>query len=202
MFKSIRWKITLLFVLLVLATELLIGSFNIFGVAKYYHRAFSDDINEVFDADVKNDLLAAANELPVPSDEADDRSLTISNKTFNSVNMINDVLSSHSGRLGITSSRVYYIIETASGDVLKASDGSSSVNSTPTIEQAAEGSEQKETSITKPYMDYALPLINGDDMSFIVYVRDDCSTQRAVTQNLIRILLISLLLSLIISAVV
>ena len=96
MFKSIRWKITLLFVLLVLATELLIGSFNIFGVANYYHRAFSDDINEVFDADVKNDLLAAANELPVPSEDSGSHSLTISNKTFNSVNMINDVLASHS----------------------------------------------------------------------------------------------------------
>ena len=202
MFKSIRWKITLLFVLLVIATELLIGSFNIFGVANYYHKAFSDDINEVFGAEVKNDLLAAANELPVPSDDTGDNSLTISNKTFNSVNMINDVLSSHSGKLGITSSRVYYIIETSSGDVLKASDGSSSVSTTPTIEQAAAGTEKKETSITKPYMDYALPLSNGGDISFIVYVRDDCSTQRAVTQNLIRILLISLLLSLVISAVV
>ncbi len=30
MFKSIRWKITVIFVLLVLATELFIGGFNIF----------------------------------------------------------------------------------------------------------------------------------------------------------------------------
>ena len=29
MFKSIRWKITVIFVLLVLATELFIGGFNI-----------------------------------------------------------------------------------------------------------------------------------------------------------------------------
>ena len=41
MFKSIRWKITVIFVLLVLATELFIGGFNILGVMKHYH----DDFN-------------------------------------------------------------------------------------------------------------------------------------------------------------
>ena len=40
MFKSIRWKITVIFVLLVLATELFIGGFNILGVMKNYHEDF------------------------------------------------------------------------------------------------------------------------------------------------------------------
>ena len=40
MFKSIRWKITVIFVLLVLATELFIGGFNILGVMKHYHDDF------------------------------------------------------------------------------------------------------------------------------------------------------------------
>lgn len=201
MFKSMRWKITTLFVLLVLATELMIGSFHIFGIANYYHREFAVSMETVFTDDVKNDLLAAANELPIPN-SIDEHSLTISDENYNNVNMINDILSSRSGTLGITAARFYSIIDANSGEVLKSSNGVSSVAQTPSLEKAAEGIEENETGITKSYMDYALPLLNGDDIKYIVYIYDDCSTQKAVTQNLLNLLLISLLISLIVSAIV
>ena len=201
MFKSIRWKITLLFVLLVLATELLIGSFNIFGIANHYHREFSESIDSVFTPDTKNDLLAAANELPVP-DTYSSGSLTISDEDYYNVNMINDIISSRAGTLGITASRYYCIISAQSGEVLKSSNGINKVETTPTIEKAATGSEYRETGITKAYMDYAFPLTSGEDIRYIVYIYDNCSTQHSVTQNLLNILLISLIISLIFSAVV
>lgn len=190
-----------MFVLLVLATELMIGSFHIFGVANYYHREFAESMENVFTDDIKNDLLAAANELPIP-DSIDEHSLTISDENYNSVNMINDILSSRSGMLGITATRFYSIIDANSGEVLKSSNGVISVAQTPSLEKAAEGNEGKETGITKSYMDYAFPLSNGDDIKYIVYVYDDCSTQKGVTQNLLSLLLVSLLISLIVSAIV
>lgn len=190
-----------MFVLLVLATELMIGSFHIFGIANYYHREFAVSMETVFTDDVKNDLLAAANELPIPN-SIDEHSLTISDENYNNVNMINDILSSRSGTLGITAARFYSIIDANSGEVLKSSNGVSSVAQTPSLEKAAEGIEENETGITKSYMDYALPLLNGDDIKYIVYIYDDCSTQKAVTQNLLNLLLISLLISLIVSAIV
>ena len=201
MFKSMRWKITLLFVLLVLATELLIGSFNIFGIANHYHRDFSDSIDDVFTPDTKNDLLAAANELPVPN-TYNQGALTISDEDYYNVNMINDILAARAGTLGITANRYYCIIDAESGEVLKSSNGISKVETTTSISKAASGSEYKETGITKSYMDYSFPLTNGNTVRYIIYVYDNCSTQRAVTQNLISILLIALVISLIISAIV
>ena len=50
MFKSIRWKITIIFVLLVLITEIIIGAFNVFAILNHYHRDFSNDIDSVFTA--------------------------------------------------------------------------------------------------------------------------------------------------------
>ncbi|MBQ6529729.1 MAG: HAMP domain-containing protein [Clostridia bacterium] len=201
MFKSMRWKITLLFVLLVLATELLIGSFNIFGIANHYHRDFSDSIDAVFTPDTKNDLLAAPNELPVPN-TYNQGALTISDEDYYNVNMINDILAARAGTLGITANRYYCIIDAESGEVLKSSNGISKVETTTSISKAASGSEYKETGITKSYMDYSFPLTNGNTVRYIIYVYDNCSTQRAVTQNLISILLIALVISLIISAIV
>ena len=91
MFKSIRWKITVIFVLLVLATELFIGGFNILGVMKHYHDDFSNSINEVFTEDIKNDLLAAANEISIPA-ESTDTSIVIEENSQSNINLINNIL--------------------------------------------------------------------------------------------------------------
>ena len=203
MFKSIRWKITLIFVLLVLATELLIGGFNILGIVNHYHRDFAESIDKVFTTDVKNDLLAAANEISIPVSEGENgASVVIEESSQNNINMINDILSSRSGSLGITASRFYCILDGTTGEVLKSSDGTTNIDTTPSVLDAIEGKEGKETGIAKSYMDYAFPLLNGDNVKYIVYIKDNCSTQNSVTKSLTHILMLSLLLSIVIAAIV
>lgn len=196
MFKSIRWKITTLFVILVLVAEIIIGFCNIFGIANHYHRNFSDSINTVFSADVKNDLLAAANELTIPLDSIDNNTIIIEEASVNNINMINDILSSNSGTLGITASRYYCILDGSTGGVLKSSNGITKVDITPVITSALNGDENRETGITKTYMDYAFPLLNAETVRYIVYIYDDCSTQISITKSVLNILLIALLLTL------
>ena len=166
MFKSIRWKITVIFVLLVLATELFIGGFNILGVMKHYHDDFSNSINEVFTEDIKNDLLAAANEISIPA-ESTDTSIVIEENSQSNINLINNILSSHSGKLGITSSRYYNIVDGSSGEILFSSNGSTTTAATPSLMNALNGTESKETKLTQSYMDYAFPLHNGDAVSML-----------------------------------
>ena len=165
MFKSIRWKITVIFVLLVLATELFIGGFNILGVMKHYHDDFSNSINEVFTEDIKNDLLAAANEISIPT-ESTDTSIVIEENSQSNINLINNILSSHSGKLGITSSRYYNIVDGSSGEILFSSNGSTTTDATPSLMNALNGTESKETKLTQSYMDYAFPLHNGDAVKY------------------------------------
>ena len=144
MFKSIRWKITVIFVLLVLATELFIGGFNILGVMKHYHDDFSNSINEVFTEDIKNDLLAAANEISIPA-ESTDTSIVIEENSQSNINLINNILSSHSGKLEITSSRYYNIVDGSSGEILFSSNGSTTTDATPSLMNAINSTESKET---------------------------------------------------------
>lgn len=177
MFKSIRWKITIIFVLLVLITEIIIGAFNVFAILNHYHRDFSNDIDSVFTAEIKNDLLAAANELTIPPDVSS--GIVIDEYSQENINLINDVLSSNSGTLGITAARFYCILDGVTGEVLKSSNGITSVESNATTALAIQGRESRETGITKTYMDYALPLTNGDNVKYIVYIRDSCQDQSA-----------------------
>ncbi len=191
MFKSIRWKITIIFIALVVVTELLIGCFNIFGVINYYHGDFSSCIDDIFTVEIKNDLLGAANEISVSPDD-----------DHENLGMINNILASYSGRLGITSSRFYCILDGETGEILKSSNGTESIARTPVINSAVSGTESKETRITKSYMDYAFPLKNGNTVNYIVYIKDTCATQSSVIGQMISILLWALLLSAVISAIV
>ncbi len=199
MFKSIRWKITIIFVLLVLITEIIIGAFNVFAILNHYHRDFSNDIDSVFTAEIKNDLLAAANELTIPPDVSS--GIVIDEYSQENINLINDVLSSNSGTLGITAARFYCILDGVTGEVLKSSNGITSVESNATTELAIEGRESRETGITKTYMDYAFPLTNGDNVKYIVYIRDSCQDQSATLNTIVRTILISLALTILISAI-
>lgn len=202
MFKTIRWKITIMFVLLVLATELLIGGFNIFGIINHYHKDFSNSIDEIFTTDIKNDLLASANEISIPPEIADNDEIVIQESSQNNLNMINDILSSHSGTLGITASRFYCILNGSSGEILQSSNGATAVDATPVILNALDGKETRETGLLQSYMDYAFPLLNGDDVKYIVYIKDTCHMQNIITHSMLNILLISLLLSLVLSAII
>lgn len=199
MFKSIRWKITIIFVLLVLITEILIGGFNIFSVLNHYHRDFSDNIDNVFTTEMKNDLLAAANEITIPPEVSS--SITIEEFSQNNINLINDVISSNSGTLGITATRFYCILDGVTGEILQSSNGITEIEENATTTDAIKGIESRETGITKPYMDYAFPLMNGDDVKYIVYIKDTCNDQTSTLNMLVRTLLISLLLTIIISAI-
>lgn len=199
MFKSIRWKITIIFVLLVLITEIIIGAFNVFAILNHYHRDFSNDIDSVFTTEIKNDLLAAANELTIPPDVSS--GIVIDEYSQENINLINDVLSSNSGTLGITAARFYCILDGVTGEVLKSSNGITSVESNATTALAIEGRESRETGITKTYMDYAFPLTNGDNVKYIVYIRDSCQDQSATLNTIVRTILISLALTILISAI-
>lgn len=201
MFKSIRWKVTIIFTAIVLITELLIGSLNILCIANMYHKDFSDSINEVFTTDIKNDLLAAANELTIPSGSGSDASIVIEEMSQNNLNMVVNVLASHSGKLGITASRVYCVLD-SSGKVLSSSSGVENMPMTPTLESAVGGTESKETGIMHSYMDYAFPLVHSGNVKYIVYVKDTCDMQLALTRSMMDILFLMILLSLVASVIV
>lgn len=199
MFKSIKWKITIIFTAIVLISELLIGSLSILCIVNRYHKDFSDSINEVFTSNIKNDLLAAANELTIPS--GSDTSIVIEEMSQNNLNMVVNVLASHAGKLGITASRVYCVLD-RNGKVLASSNGVEEMPITPTLESAISGAESKETGIMRSYMDYAFPLVHSDTIKYIVYVKDTCDMQIALTKSMMDILIILILLSLAASVIV
>ena len=184
MFKSIRFKIALMFVMLTLFIIILIGTFMVNSIDSYYHSEFkslmsailTDDYIEQLSNDINNKQSAQ--------------------KIFNNI-------SAYSGQMGIDSFRNFYILDGNSGkSISQLSTNESlaqSLDISNNIITAMNGRRGVEVNSALPYMDYAVPIFDGNDVKYIIYIRDTKEETNSIVENIFSIMLESLLLGLAIS---
>ncbi len=187
MFKSIRWKITLLFIALVAAAEIIIGGAGILCADKYFRTDFIDVINAALSDGLRQSLDSAANSVTVPNPPADGSPLIMEETSHINLDGIRDTMNSYLGTLAMSASRTYSVLDGKSAEVLYSSVNSETVDITPVIQSALSGSEAFQNNITASYMDYALPLGSKDNTKFIVYIRDDKTVEKTIVYTIIRI---------------
>ncbi len=193
MFKSIRVKITVLFMLLTAGVELVTGLSGIFSSVRYFHKSFDGAVSLVFNNDTKEQLTAAATSVSV-SENADE--LVMNESGPDNIKNITDIVEVYTNELGLDKSAIFCVLDSA-GTVKYSSCGSDVIESSSVIDDALAGEESRSTGITRRYIDYALPLKSGDDVRFIVYIKDTLSIQKLVSGRLARNLIASLIISLI-----
>lgn len=193
MFKSIRMKITVLFVLLMASIELIIGLSGILSSVRYFHNNFDEAVSNVFNSDTKELLTDAATAVSVSETETE---LVMNESGPDNIKKIADIVNVHANELGLDRSAIFCILDSA-GTVEYSSCGSDVIESSPVIDAALAGEENRNTAVTHRYIDYALPLKSGDNVRYVVYIKDTLSTQKAVSDRLIKNLITELLFSLI-----
>ena len=193
MFKSIRMKITVLFVLLMASIELIIGLSGIFSSVRYFHNTFDEAVSNVFNSDTKELLTDAATAVSVSETETE---LVMNESGPDNIKKITDIVNGHANELGLDRSAIFCVLDSA-GTVEYSSCGSDVIESSPVIDAALAGEENRNTAVTHRYIDYALPLKSGDNVRYVVYIKDTLSTQKAVSDRLIKNLITELLFSLI-----
>ena len=174
--RSLRTKMVMILVLLILALMTVVGSFLINGVGSYYIDTFYNQMEQTFSQEFILQLRAEA-EAPLSGPGT-----------------LKQMLMSQSD-LGIdVSGRNVYILDMA-GSVLDSSDQSQSVTVTANILSAMQGQVGQTSSISAGYMDLAVP-ITGGEQEYIVYILDNKQTVNDLTGELITIILQSLALGL------
>lgn len=203
MFKSIRWKITGLFVILVVITEILLSACILIGTVNYFHKDFKETISEVFNTDTKNELYEAAKTVAAPQEYVDVNNNVIidtsSQETFEKIKYIMDY---NISGLAISKSRFYAILDGKSGNVVYSSNNIESVEKTAVVNKALEGEETIKASISSRVMDYAIPLKSNDNIKYIVYVNDNEQTQNDFVYSMLLIMLYIIVASAIVSALI
>lgn len=192
MFKSIRWKITVYFVLLAMLVQLAGAATAISWASAYFHNRFETAIDTVFSDELVSELAAAAN--GVTSVENDTGAVVMAEDQNANLESIKSIMSFYTANLSLGLSRFYAVLD-PSGNVLYSSSNAGNIERTPSVVSALNGTQAEETSLSSSYMDYALPLMNGAQVKFVVYVKDSGDDAKAVVGKLYDILLWSLVLS-------
>lgn len=179
--RSLRMKLVMILVILILALMTVIGAFLINGVGNFYISEFYVQMEQTF----SQDFISQLQRLAQQSQDAPRE--------------MKELLMAQSG-LGIDiSGRNVYILS-PTGDVLTASDQETSVDITANILTAMNGEIGQDSSITSGYMDLAVP-IKTDSGSYIVYIRDSKATVDKLTGQVLNIILQALALGLVICLV-
>lgn len=179
--RSLRMKLVMILVILILALMTVIGAFLINGVGNFYISEFYVQMEQTF----SQDFISQLQRLAQQSQDAPRE--------------MKELLMAQSG-LGIDiSGRNVYILS-PTGDVLTASDQETSVEVTANILTAMNGEIGQDSSITSGYMDLAVP-IKTENGSYIVYVRDSKATVDKLTGQVLNIILQALALGLVICLV-
>lgn len=183
MFKSIQWKIIAIFLLLTLSVMVVVGTFLLQNISSYYHDDFATTIAaQAFTPSVTAELdNAAAGDNPLED--------------------ITKILNIYSVRMMLDSYRNYYVLDGEAANVLTGSDSNvTEVEITPNILSAMSGSVGNRIDRSAAYMDYAVPVKNGDKVAYIAYVIDSKEELYDIIRNIFVNILWSLVFGLLISA--
>jgi two-component system sensor histidine kinase VicK len=200
MFKSIQAKIMAMFVLLVLSAELAAAFFGIYKTVRSFHRDFDSAVETVFTDDKKLELTDAANAVSVPHPDEGGDEIIMTETGPDNIENIAEIIMDDADLLSIGKSVSMYIID-ENGAVVRSTDGASAAEDSDVIRAALNGSEASNTSLTHKSLEYALPLMSGGTVRYIVYLKDDLEVQHEVTKvlwsNLLLILAVSAVIALI-----
>lgn len=177
LFKSIRWKLVAVFILLLVATMMIIGTILQINITEFYHKDFSDQMNTAF----SDELIS---------------SLNASVYSENAVAAMSAELAAYSGRLGINSNRKYYILDSSCRVLACDSEGEvgTKLSVTDNITAALNGEYGTAADTESEYLDYAVPV-----GSYIVYVQDNKSEINSLSRTVFTIALQSLFFAVLIA---
>lgn len=180
--SSVRYKIMAMFVLLTISVIIIIGTFMINRIDRFYNDEFETLMTNVFNEDFQRELdTKLSGEDPLSS--------------------INSSITAYLGQLGIDSFRNYYILDAFSGKALMSSnsDLAKTLIASPNIIAAMNGKIGDISSYASDYMDYGVPVRSGGDTKYIVYIKDSKEEVDDMVNNILSIIFMALGLGIIIS---
>lgn len=178
MFKSIQYKIVTIFLLLIITVVIVIGVSMTSNIIRFYNNEFTVMMEQVFSDQFINQLSKIA--------EQED-----------GLKNLNRTITSYIGQLGIDTYRFYCIIDVNNAAVLASSDAqrSQGLDMSDNIITAMTGARGNSVNIEKPYMDYAVS-IGSEKPLYIVYVRDTKEELTGILNNILGVMVRTLLIAL------
>lgn len=194
MFSSIRLRITVLFVSLIVIIELAAGLFGLYRTTSYYRESFDKKIHLVFTDDVKKELTDAANAVSDAALPEGTDGLVMSDSGPDNVNSIADIVTRYSDALELNGTPYFCVLDNT-GAVVFSSSAAGATEDSPVIKSALAGTENIDTATASKSAEYALPLKSGDVVKYVVYIKDPLTVQNTIAARLLRDLILSTIIA-------
>ncbi len=181
---------------MVLVMEAICSATAMLGVSYRYQKNFENNILSVFKEDFKKQLSELANISTSPEGEA---IIFEENDTY-TLSKIIELVNTYASNLGLSSSRFFSVVDKDGRFIHSSAEHNGDY--TQTLLSAMRGDEDIENSLTASYTDYAMPIMNGTQVRYIIYIRDDCSDRNVALKWLFYMLMASWLISCAIAVIV
>lgn len=173
MFKSIKGKIVVYFVIMILTVQAVCSATAMLGVSYRYHNNFKEEISGVFTQDLKKQLSELANISTSPEGEA---IIFEENDTY-ILSKITELVNAYSFKLRLSGSRFFSVVDKDGRFIYSSAEHNGDY--TPTLLNAMRGTEGIEDSLTASYADYAFPIMSGTEVKYIIYIKENCSDRNS-----------------------
>ena len=186
--RSLSTKLALIMILVIVSLMVVVGAFLMLGIRDYFINEFYDQMKGVFTDERFVDELCTDAGAENPMEAA---------------KLIATKIGARAGLLGIDSgARNCYILDGATGAPLAGLTdlAGEPLEITPNILRALTGVDGTVKNSRADYMDVAL-VIKGEMSSYIVYIRDNRERATALSEEMFKIILTSLLIGLVISVI-
>ena len=205
MSRSMGFRTSLLFVLLVILTEFVFGGLEIYIFSRSVKTELGS-MSEVFDDKLRDELTEAANAVVVtempkePADDAPEGAAPVTEEIILEesetviIENLRKLVTERAEGLSIGSAAELLILN-SDGKVMYSSAGTDRINATPVTTAAMEGTEVQNNRLSDEYAEYALPIMSGDNTKYVIYLRKGLSLVHSVQRSLWRGYIISVVCS-------
>lgn len=179
MFKNIRQRISFVFVALILCAELVAGIFVTMSTVNDYHTTFEKTLDEVFSDDMRKTLTDTANTVTLQPTGVGTQTLP---STAHNAEAIRTVITAT--KLLEDFPQIRIAILDSTGEIKYSEFDTDELNSSDIAKNAVKGSEGLNNKVFGTRIEYALPLKNGNEVSYVIYLEDPMTNQmRLVTRT-------------------
>ncbi len=180
MFKSIKWKLVTMFMLMVAAVIILVGTIFRISLSDFYLDEFSDKVSVAFNGEFFENLVSETGK----------------------GNNLSAVIDAYSGRIGVDLYRNMYLLDGKTGGIVYRTDnGTGDIEKTANIISALSGKTGDAINEQLSYMDSAKPIIADGKVKYVIYVKDTKEELTQIINTVLSIILRALLIGLLISLI-
>ncbi len=188
MFKSIRQRIGIVFVLMVLFAEAVAGVFVTMSTMNDYHMTFGKTLNKVFSDDMRETLTYTANIVTMqPSGQSTNGPQYIESTAHNA-DALRDIVKNT--ELFDSYAELRIAILDGTGEIKYSEIDAEELNKSDIAKNGVKGIEGLSNDMFSTEIEYAIPLKVNDTVRYVIYIHDPMENQMRLVNRVVAVFII------------